>query len=230
MLSKLECLQQVTIFQNLSDDQLKALALCVRHRHFDDGEVIFREGDPSLSLFIVSSGEVKVTEHRPVKDDLRLATVKPYGVLGELGILDGGPRSATATAIGTTDLLVLAQSDIMELLDNEPAVVRSVLVAVVGIVRASNKRMIVITSHDVPARMSFALLDLAELHGRPVKEGILIDKDVSPAELAEQTALHVTSVKRWLRDMEYDDVLRHEVNRYIVRRPEVLRRALPVEA
>lgn len=227
MLSDVDFLKQVTILRDVPVEQLVGLAQGLHHRHYADGEVIFHQGDPSLAMFIVASGEVKVTEKRLTQGDVHLATLGPHGVLGEIGVLDGSSRSANATAVGETELLMLPRHDILDLIDREPTVVRSILLAVLEIIRRSNQRIFEVTSLGVPARLALAFLTLAQGHGRKVDEGILIDRDVTRSDLAEMTALNVSSIEHPLRDMEYDDILRVDGQRYIIRRPETLREWLP---
>jgi CRP-like cAMP-binding protein len=68
---------------------------------FKAGDLIFEKGDPGRVMYLVTKGEVEILIHDKVVE-----TVAPGGVLGEMALLDTGPRSATATA--KTDCLLLA--------------------------------------------------------------------------------------------------------------------------
>jgi phosphoribosyl 1,2-cyclic phosphodiesterase/CRP-like cAMP-binding protein len=68
---------------------------------FRSGEIIFREGEPAGGLYIVRSGRVQLTVYRDGRE-MTLGTASPGSAVGELAALDGGPRTATARAVGTT--------------------------------------------------------------------------------------------------------------------------------
>ena len=68
----------------------------MRSRRFRRGEVIFHIGDPGDALFVIVSGEVKISLPSETGDEAILATLRPGDVFGELALLDGAPRSASA--------------------------------------------------------------------------------------------------------------------------------------
>ena len=80
-------------------DALERLASSMRSRRFRRGEVIFHLGDPGDALFVIVSGEVKISLPSETGDEAILATLRPGDVFGELALLDGAPRSASATAL-----------------------------------------------------------------------------------------------------------------------------------
>ena len=71
----------------------------MRSRRFRRGEVIFHIGDPGDALFVIVDGEVKISLPSETGEEAILATLRPGDVFGELALLDGAPRSASATAI-----------------------------------------------------------------------------------------------------------------------------------
>jgi len=84
----------------LSLDGFARLAAAGTRREFATGELLMRQGEPAESLFVILSGKVSVVrEHPDLSTPIMLATLGPGEIVGEMGLLDGEPRSATVTAL-----------------------------------------------------------------------------------------------------------------------------------
>jgi CRP/FNR family transcriptional regulator, cyclic AMP receptor protein len=77
-------------------------------REFKAGEVIFKQGDDALELFIVQSGEVEIRLGSRL-----LETVSQYGIFGEMALIDSGPRSATAVAATDVKVVPIAEKQFL---------------------------------------------------------------------------------------------------------------------
>src|SRR5262245_28699678 len=98
-LGMLSVLAQVDAFKDLPPEGLAMLVALGQPRSFPAGSVLMRQGDPSESLYVVVSGRVKVErEVGGGQPPLQLAELGPGEVVGEMGVLDREPRSATVTA------------------------------------------------------------------------------------------------------------------------------------
>ena len=103
---KFERFRQVGLFAELSDDDLSRICNEASDVSLAPGDVLFREGDPADRAFVISSGEleiIKTTERREVLIALRTADE----VIGEMALLDQGPREATARARTATELVAI---------------------------------------------------------------------------------------------------------------------------
>ena len=92
----------------------------LRRRRFRRNEVIFHQGDPGDSLHVVAAGAVKIVLPSAEGEEAIIATLRPGDFFGELALLDGAPRSATATALEPSETLVLPRPVFLELLDTVP--------------------------------------------------------------------------------------------------------------
>jgi small-conductance mechanosensitive channel/CRP-like cAMP-binding protein len=119
----------VQIFAALSEDERKNLAARCREAIYATGETVVRQGEAGTSMFIVYSGQVKVTiepGHREV------ARTDPGGFFGEMSLLTGDPRTATVSATCDSILLEIPADGFRQIALAQPAVVEAVGVAVVA--------------------------------------------------------------------------------------------------
>ncbi len=125
MLSTIEkviFLKEVPIFDEMTVAQLRMLAGIAEEITFDDDGVIFYEGEPGDTLYVVVSGRVGI-EHKAKggsESVARLATLEPRQYFGEMSIFDQAPRSASAIAIGATLLLSIRREPLIALVEGDP--------------------------------------------------------------------------------------------------------------
>ena len=127
-------LGHVALFKELPEPGLQMLAERGRPKHFATGEVIMRQGDVSDALHVITRGRVRVERDQPGDTPLVLAELGAGDVIGEMGLLDGGPRSATVTATSDLTTLTLVGWDFTPLLDN-PSFTRGLLMGLCKIAR-----------------------------------------------------------------------------------------------
>ena len=140
-------LSQTTLFRGLPAADLQALAERVALRALPADSVVFREGDPGDSLYLILSGKVKVTLHdangKAVIVDVRNAG----GYVGEM-MLDGSPRSATVKTLEAPQFCVLSRNDFKDLLRRNPEVSLHLIRNLISLTRGHNVR----TLQDVHSR------------------------------------------------------------------------------
>jgi len=114
-------LAHVHLFEGLAPDVVARLAAAATYQRFDDGELLVREGEHGDSLYVVEQGSVAVTK-RGAEHDTRitLATLGRGGFFGEMSLLTGEPRSATVTADGGCEVMVVAGSALAPLVHADP--------------------------------------------------------------------------------------------------------------
>ncbi len=117
------------LLRHLPADEVEQILPCVRTRHLDDGEILFRAGDPADALYIVARGKVDVLSgtaaehvngHAIVeKSGEKLAELGEGQAFGEMALLSGEPRTATIQSIAQTDLLEIGKEDFDTLVAND---------------------------------------------------------------------------------------------------------------
>src|SRR5262245_17799864 len=112
----------------------------MRTRHFSAGETIFSEGDCSDEAYVLRSGRVEVLKDAP-GGPLRLAVLGQGDVLGEMGLLDERPRSATARAVEPVVVDAVSRSEFVSLLLHDPGRSLDLLRALFERLRTMNRLM-----------------------------------------------------------------------------------------
>src|SRR5947209_18993120 len=97
-------LAEVSLFQLLDDEERATLAEILDVRHYDKGDTIFAYGDAGDALYIVRSGSVEVFVENTEGEKIILAENLPGDLFGEISLMDGGARTATAVAIDDAEL------------------------------------------------------------------------------------------------------------------------------
>jgi CRP/FNR family transcriptional regulator, cyclic AMP receptor protein len=131
-------LGQIKLFSQLDDDERGVLAQTVTNRTVQPGEILFRDGEPGDSMFIVQDGAVELFVKDTAGQRITLHTAGPGEFFGELSLLDGGSRTASAQVKDTTQLLVLDQEDLLQLFVKRPQAALDMLAAMGGMTRKAN--------------------------------------------------------------------------------------------
>jgi CRP-like cAMP-binding protein len=207
-----EALAGCRLFAGLDGATLDQLALALRSRRFRRGEVIFHEGDPGDALFIVASGTVKIL--LPSEDGGEpaiLTAIEPGGFFGELALLDGAPRSASAVAIGPTETLVLRRDTFERLVDEQPALRRVLLSALAQEIRRLTAQVEDLHFLDLPGRLARHLLRQIDAEGGGAATGEhRLPWPYTQGELAGMIGGSRQSVNRLLADLVTEGLLRFD--------------------
>jgi uncharacterized membrane protein len=134
-------LAEVSLFQLLDDDERTTLAEILDVRHYDKGDTIFSYGDAGDTLFIVRSGSVEVFVENTEGQKIILAENLPNDLFGEISLLDGGARTATAVAIDDSELLTLDRADLLELITQHPHAAMDLLTVMGRRLRATDEML-----------------------------------------------------------------------------------------
>lgn len=121
-----DLLRNVPMFAKLDPSKLKLLAFTSQSLHFDDGEILFNEGDRADCAYVIMSGEVEIvadSEGTPFV----AGTLGANQLFGELGVLTGAPRSATIRARGELVAMRISDDIFLKLLAENPEVALDVM-------------------------------------------------------------------------------------------------------
>jgi CRP-like cAMP-binding protein len=204
-----DSLARIPFFAGLDAPALERVAAGTRMRRFRRGEIIFHAGDPGDALFIIVSGEVKIALPSAEGDEAILATLRPGDVFGELALLDGAPRSATASALVATEVVLLPRDRFRELIATEPAVRDILLASLAGELRRLTTHVEELHFLDMTGRVAARLVRLAREAGPAATDGsIQLRPTLTQAELASMVGCTRQSVNKLLGQFADDGLVR----------------------
>ncbi|HEX9037850.1 MAG TPA: Crp/Fnr family transcriptional regulator [Ktedonobacterales bacterium] len=115
-----DTLAQVPLFQSLTRRELQVLSVNCREREYPAGAVLLRQGETGVGLFIITAGNVHVTQSTTDGSTRDLGDFSRGAVLGEMSLLDDMPRTATVIATEDTHALVIPVWDFRASLREAP--------------------------------------------------------------------------------------------------------------
>ena len=189
-------LRHTDLLRSAPAEVLDAVATASRLRAFRRGQVVFTRGDPSDTLFVVIYGRVKVVVRSADVGELTLTIIQPGGVFGELGVADGGPRSADADALDECQLLLIPLETVRGICAREPPVVQALLNSTAATLRRLTEAASDLVFLDLPRRVAKVLLSL------PRGDDGVIRPALSQEELAHQAGGTRQSINATLRGFE----------------------------
>jgi CRP/FNR family cyclic AMP-dependent transcriptional regulator len=157
----IDLLRRCALFSHAGDDALRSVAGQMRKRRYRRNEVIFHQGDIGDSFHVIAAGGVKIVLPSAEGDEAIIASLKAGDFFGELALLDRSPRSTTATAIEATETLTLPREGFLELLQDDPELVRALLRALAEELRRLTGHVEELHFLDLAGRLSIRLVRLA---------------------------------------------------------------------
>jgi CRP-like cAMP-binding protein len=176
-------LQRNSLFRGLPAAVLDRLAALATRRRYESGAIVFLRGDPGDALYAVATGRVRISAGAAGGKEVFLNVMEPGDAFGEIALLDGQARTATATALAPTELIVVRREQFLELLRREPALAMHLIQLLCRRVRWTAELVEDSTLLSVPARLARRLHVLAGLHGRETPGGRKLA--ISQEELAQ---------------------------------------------
>jgi CRP/FNR family cyclic AMP-dependent transcriptional regulator len=142
-------LEDVEFFKILGDEERRELAVVVDLIRLNDGETLFRAGDPGESLFLVRSGEMELYVRDNAGQKIILDITRPGDFFGEIALLDAGARTASAVALTDTELIELDRDDLLLLFQRKPDAALSMLAAMGRMTRKADELLRTRVSRNV---------------------------------------------------------------------------------
>lgn len=222
-------LSRTTLFGALPDESLTRLAERSGFRTYKKGQMLFCQGDAGDWIYVVAEGLVKLVRTSTQGNELLLGLRRPPHIFGEIAILDGRERAATAEAMCTpTRVLVVNKEPVTALLDESTALSRQLAINFGALLREAIERAFDFVYLDLKGRVAKILIEFAQTSGRATEEGTVIDVELHQSDVAAIVGGTRPAVNKVLKDLERRGYLRLQGRTIVLLQPEQLaRRAEP---
>ncbi len=207
MVAHEELLHAIPLFHPLTDDELELLATALRIQRLPKGAIVFQEGDPAHYLLVVATGRVKVVLMGREGQELILDRLGPGSILGELAVLDGAPRSATAITLEPTVFLELSRERLFDLIERHPRFSAKILSHLAKTTREATERLRTMTMFDVYGRILRTVIALARRQGALNGSHAILQHRPSVQELANMVSCSRETVSRAMKVLQENGYL-----------------------
>src|SRR5436309_4084685 len=200
-----EVLRSVPLFRQVPEDDLRALARLVRERTHPRGSLILTQGDPGEALFLIRSGQVKVSVLSEDGREVILSVLGSGSFFGEMALVDDEPRSAHVIAMEDTSVLQLRREDFRSRLRSSPELSIALLRELSRRLRRADDTITSLMLLDVNGRVAHLLLKLAREEGGDA--GARITRRLTHASIGQMVGASRETVSRTMRTLVVRNVI-----------------------
>ena len=205
-------LRNVPLFSGLEEGELQKLSKVAVHRRVERNAFVVRCGEDTDSLYILLTGRAKVTNTDEEGREIILAWLGQGEFFGEMGLIDGSPRSANVVAVEPCELLCLSKEAFQHCMQDDFQVAQKLMQILVRRLREADRKIESLALLDVYGRVARLLLDMSEEEdGRRV-----VKKKISKQDMARMIGASREMVSKVVRDLELSGYITFENDLMII--------------
>ena len=210
-------------FGPLSDDELREIQAIAEVVEYPAGSLIFERGAPGDAVYAIIRGRVDIRTIWADGREIKLNIQDAGHVIGEIGAIDGGERTAAAVAAADTRLLRIGRDNMLRFLDAKPGRWTRMASLLCQRIRWTSDRIEATVFLDIPRRLAHQIAVLADAYGNLTPAGIEIDTKLTQDELARMLGVTRESVNKGLRQLTDLKAIRYHRGVIVVLSLDVLR-------
>ncbi len=216
-------LASIPLFAVLEPEERGTLAGILMPRRILKGQPVFLQGDPGDEMYLLLEGRIRIACESLSGREITLDILKDGGFFGEMALLDGEPRSATAVAETPGQLLVLRRADFQSFLHRSPAASIALLAFLSRRLRVANDKIQDLALLTVRQRLAATLVDMALREGESVPGGVALAGGVSHKTLSGLLGTSRETVSRMCSELKDEGLIEQRGRRLVVCQVEGLR-------
>jgi CRP/FNR family transcriptional regulator, nitrogen oxide reductase regulator len=215
-------LRGAPFFQGLEPEAMEAAGRTATLQRAGRGSYFFHQGEAANTLYVLTSGRVKLSQVTPEGDEVLLRFEGPGELFGGVGTLAHTAYPASAQAVEDSEALAWDTASVRALMERQPRLALNALEMLAERLRELQDRYRELATQRVEQRLAHAVLRLAMQCGRALPGGILLDVRLSREDLANMTGTTLYTVSRILSRWEQEGLVKSRRERVLLRDPEGL--------
>lgn len=220
----LSFLQNVPIFADLEEPELKKIEKLGLRKKYKKGNIVVLEKEMGAALFVIVSGKVKIVRTDEDGREVILSIFGPGEFFGEMSLLDGLARSASVVALAKAELFMIHRRDFLKLLNEHPQVAISLLGELTTRLRKADTQIKSLSLKDASGRVANVILMLADDIGVFRKGKVEIDELPLQQDMANMAGTSRETVSRMLHQFIREGHLQLEGNKLTINDYEEFRK------
>jgi CRP/FNR family cyclic AMP-dependent transcriptional regulator len=191
-------LERTRLFRGLPPATIQQISALSIRRSYSHGAIVFSQSDPGDALYGVVTGKIRISASSPDGREVFLNIMEPGDTFGEIALLDGRHRTATASVTAPSELIIITRDHFLELLEREPKLVSHLIQLLCERIRWTSGLAEESALLSVPARLARRLLSLGKFHGRETPNGV--ELTISQEEVARFLGLSRQAINQYLQN------------------------------
>lgn len=203
----IDFLKEIPLFSHLDNDDFQQLTNICSEKKFERGQTIFYEEDMGTGFYIIVSGQVKIVMLSNDGREHILGLLRERDFFGEMSILDGEPRSATAIALSDIKAITITREDFTKLLRNNPDISIKIMFVLCKRLRRADRHVESLAFLSAPGRVARTILELSDEQGIKDDNKIIINHKMTRQEFANIAGTSRETLTRVLMEFQDEGIL-----------------------
>lgn len=200
----------INFFHGMKEEEIQRILNNSNERIYSRGTIIFREGEETDGIYIITAGLIKVYKMSIDGREKTLAILNPGDIMGEMALFDYSYRSATAEALEASTVNVIPRQDFERLLEEMPALAIKVIRVLAERLRQADEEIKNLLFLNARSRVILNLVQLVEQHMQGKKPGTPIPFRLTHAEMANLVGVSRETVTRVISELQDEGLIRIE--------------------
>lgn len=209
-------LKKIPLFCDLNELQLKSLENACITKLYKSGTILFQEGEPGTILYFVVFGSVKIFTSNKNGEDKILSILSAGESFGELSLLDGRPRSATAQTVEDTQVISLSSASFRQLLKEHFDISLKVINQLSLRLRETNQQVHDLAYMDAKQRVIKHLLHIAKRNGSREQQLIRFRINLNYDELSQLASVPKATLFQVINELQNRRILKASGNEFLL--------------
>jgi len=216
-MKKIELLQSVSLFWDLSEEQLGYISDQMIPKKYSSGQYFFLEDSQGEQCFFVIHGSVKVTRLSKEGREVILAILNEGEFFGEMSLLDGDSRSANVIALEDTKVFTLNRKDFLNVIKKYPNIAIELIKILAHRLRKSDRQITSLSLSDAEKRIALCILRIADEQGTIQRGLVTIIKMPIQQDIANMSGTSRETVSRTLKLFEKEGFIDRDGRKLIIK-------------